>query len=383
MKVFFSWSGNRSKKFAEELSYWLKRVIQTVQPWVSNQDISAGSRWSTEIGNSLAGHDIGIICVTPENMEASWINFEAGALSKLFDQSRVCPVLFGMLPGQLKGPLSVFQASTCDKEGMWKLVQNLNDLQGDLKIEDVVLQDSFKLRWPDFETRMKTVSEIDVGNTRESLDNVLDALQHHGLPKCLDCSNYYFGKGFETHSMYSSVSEASEQRLMILGRKNRKFFDKEYKVFFSQLKKKIDEGFDFRCLFLNPSAPMHVIQTAHVDSDFPQQLQQSIIKAFKFLQSHDIDPSKVCRLYQTTRNYHMVFSDNSVLFTPVQFDVSGKAISLTNTSFTITGAKFGIGENMLRIFNEIWDSSTPLAGDLEAIPDPWCSLDCSLVKKGS
>ena len=57
----------------------------------------------------------GIICVTEVNQENPWLNFEAGALAKTLNQSRVCPYLIGMRPSDLKGPLSQFQSIHADK----------------------------------------------------------------------------------------------------------------------------------------------------------------------------------------------------------------------------------------------------------------------------
>ena len=81
MKVFISWSGETSKGLAEALREWLPAVIQAVNPYFSPDDVSKGSRWSSEISKELEDSAIGIICLTKENLEAPWIMFEAGALS--------------------------------------------------------------------------------------------------------------------------------------------------------------------------------------------------------------------------------------------------------------------------------------------------------------
>jgi TIR domain len=111
MKVFLSWSGTRSKFIAEALRWWLPRVIQSVRPWMSDEDISAGSRWLSNVSSELSEAKLGIICVTPENKNNPWLLFEAGALSKVIDQAHVCPFLIDLTPGQLAGPLSQFQAN--------------------------------------------------------------------------------------------------------------------------------------------------------------------------------------------------------------------------------------------------------------------------------
>lgn len=42
LKVFISWSGERSKEMANALREWLPMVLQYVEPFVSDKDISAG-----------------------------------------------------------------------------------------------------------------------------------------------------------------------------------------------------------------------------------------------------------------------------------------------------------------------------------------------------
>src|ERR1700731_3125213 len=101
MKIFLSWSGARSKFLAEALRGWLPRVIQSVKPWMSDKDISAGSRWLSEVASELSESKLGIICVTPENQNNPWLLFEAGALSKTLEQTHVCPFLFELTPSQL------------------------------------------------------------------------------------------------------------------------------------------------------------------------------------------------------------------------------------------------------------------------------------------
>ena len=82
MKVFISWSGNQSKAIASEFKEWIPAVIQAVKPYFSFNDINKGSRWATEISLELEQSKVGLTCLTRENLEALWIMFEAGALSK-------------------------------------------------------------------------------------------------------------------------------------------------------------------------------------------------------------------------------------------------------------------------------------------------------------
>lgn len=75
MLVFLSWSGDRSKAVAEALAAWLGQVVQAVEPWLS-RDIAKGTRWGSEVADRLEKSRVGIVCLTPENLDAPWILFE-------------------------------------------------------------------------------------------------------------------------------------------------------------------------------------------------------------------------------------------------------------------------------------------------------------------
>jgi hypothetical protein len=91
MKVFISWSGDLSKNIAEIFRQWIPSVIQAVKPYYSPDDVTKGTRWSTEISKELDNSKIGIICLTRDNIEKPWIMFEAGAISKNLDKAKVFP----------------------------------------------------------------------------------------------------------------------------------------------------------------------------------------------------------------------------------------------------------------------------------------------------
>ena len=102
MNIFISWSGDLSRELGEALRDWLPAVIQNVKPFFTPNDIEKGSRWSKEVGHELENSSFGIFCLTRENLSKPWIMFEAGALSKKLDASKVCPILFGVDSTDLK-----------------------------------------------------------------------------------------------------------------------------------------------------------------------------------------------------------------------------------------------------------------------------------------
>jgi hypothetical protein len=110
IKIFISWSGDFSHNIAQELCNWLPIVVERVNFWISSRDIPEGKRWTNEIGKALEEMDFGIIIVTPDNQNAPWLLFEAGALSKNIAQGRVIPYIVSTSNSEFNGPLSQFQA---------------------------------------------------------------------------------------------------------------------------------------------------------------------------------------------------------------------------------------------------------------------------------
>lgn len=146
MKVFLSWSGELSHKIALELREWLPLVIQSIEPYVSSEDIDKGTRWSIDIAKELEDSSFGILCVTPQNLNAPWLNFEAGALSKAFENSFVSPFLFGLKPSDLKkSPLLQFQHTLYDKKDFFKLICSINNALGEQKLKDDKLKATFEI----------------------------------------------------------------------------------------------------------------------------------------------------------------------------------------------------------------------------------------------
>ncbi len=126
MKIFISWSGERSHLLAQALHESLPLVLHYVKPWLSQADISAGDRWAQEVAKELESSNFGIICITPENLNSAWILFEAGALAKSMQGAKVIPLLLGLEFSDISGPLSQFQAKKLGKAGLEEIVHSIN-----------------------------------------------------------------------------------------------------------------------------------------------------------------------------------------------------------------------------------------------------------------
>jgi TIR domain len=157
MKVFISWSGERSRQLAETLRSWLPTVIQAVEPWMSKSDLNKGGRWGIELASELEHTKVGIICLTPENTNNPWLVFEAGALSKTLPDTYVCPLLFHLQPTDIDGPLSQFQATIADKNDLRSLLKTINAAQGADALPVERLDKAFELAWPELDTQLTQV----------------------------------------------------------------------------------------------------------------------------------------------------------------------------------------------------------------------------------
>ena len=148
MKVFISWSGDRSQLVAEALALWLQSVIQAIQPWISTQDINRGAGWFQEIATSLNSAALGIVCLTRENKDRPWVLFEAGALANGLSQGRVCTLLIDLEPSDVQGPLSHFNHTKLRREDVLRLCHTINQALGQSALGNTILDASFDAHWP-------------------------------------------------------------------------------------------------------------------------------------------------------------------------------------------------------------------------------------------
>lgn len=163
MKVFISWSGERSRRVAELLHTWIQCVIQAVEPWVSSNDIDRGALWFSQIINELGSTTHGIICLTGDNKDKPWILFEAGALAKGLSSSRIYTLLVDLKPEDIKDPLAQFNHTRPLKNDMFKLLSSINSSLDGNRLKESILGSVFETYWPQFEASFaKILAETEV-----------------------------------------------------------------------------------------------------------------------------------------------------------------------------------------------------------------------------
>lgn len=183
MKVFLSWSGEKSKKVALALRSSLKYFIQSIEPWMSEKDIEAGRRWSEEMHKQLATTRIGILCITSDNVTAPWIYYEAGALAYKMYNPIVIPYLFDLKIADVpNGPLALFQMKEANEYGTFDLINTINKAEPKKRLLEEHLKITFDDNWPKLKKELleiyNTFSEqIDEKAQNDKIDEFIDTLQ--------------------------------------------------------------------------------------------------------------------------------------------------------------------------------------------------------------
>ncbi|PPS23455.1 hypothetical protein BVY11_30005 [Pseudomonas amygdali pv. morsprunorum] len=172
MKVFISWSGEKSRIVADLMSVWIKCVIQASEPWISTKHIDRGALWFSEINDKLRDVSVGIVCLTMENKDRPWILFETGALAKGISSNRICTFLIDLEPGDLTDPLAQFNHTKANRSDMFELVKTLNACLDERRLDDAVLLRAFDVYWPSFEKDFtEAVSFLPVADAKKRPQN--------------------------------------------------------------------------------------------------------------------------------------------------------------------------------------------------------------------
>ncbi len=163
MKTFISWSGNLSKNIAEIINKWVPCIVD-IKPFISSNDIQKGEKWNEKISNELLESNYGIVCLTKDNMNSSWINFEAGAIAKTMN-SRVYVLLIDINPSEVTGPLLQFQTACLEKDDLLKVVLDINKNTKQPKEESIITR-IFEPIWKDMQKEIN--QEIEKSSANKS-----------------------------------------------------------------------------------------------------------------------------------------------------------------------------------------------------------------------
>jgi hypothetical protein len=187
MSVFISWSGKdtASYRVAVLLKEFIPKVIQRTDCFLST-DTQAGTPWADNIFKELQSRNIGLVCVTRENLTSPWLNFEAGAIAKNVGVARMCPVLVNLPASDVPPPLSSFQMKSLKKEDVLSICKMVNSEKGDQELTREALEDAFEARWEEFEKGLaEALKDLPAPKQaqrtdRELLEEILDKVRGLG-----------------------------------------------------------------------------------------------------------------------------------------------------------------------------------------------------------
>ena len=215
MKVFISWSGPISGELAKLIYQWLPMVLQHVRPFLSLEEVEKGARWYTTVANELEQSNFGIVCLTPENLNSRWLHFEAGAIARSVDQSRVAPILFGLAPSDVQGPLAQFQLTRFEKEEVRRLIFAINSGSAEVSLAEPNLERVYDALWPNLDA---CVSELRDNRGREADNHVRDPqLTQSILEELLEIARFqmrYLSSDELVDHIAARVTRGAERDLM-------------------------------------------------------------------------------------------------------------------------------------------------------------------------
>lgn len=189
MRVFFSWAGTHSRGVAEAFAKHLPIVINAIKPFFS-PELEKGVPWAETILKELKDTSHGLVFLTKESLDSSWVHFETGAIAKQVDKARVYTILIGLQPTDVPPPLALFQHTRIeDADDIKKLVRALHAAalqagETSLTIEQV--DTAFGLNWPLISLAVDTVLKTPTPSTtkrtrpeRELIEELLELSRNH------------------------------------------------------------------------------------------------------------------------------------------------------------------------------------------------------------
>lgn len=194
MKIFISWSGEKSKKIAGLIRNFLVGIFRDeVEIFLSTRDIEHGEQWFNKIINELSTANYGVFIITDENKTAPWMLFEAGVLYRGVSRNRLSLFLIDNSPKEICDPLNRFNMGFISEEELFLLVKEIRTInKGEMSYEQgQQLRLSFDFAWAGFEKEYNQLL----------IDFIGLSINHQNIKKFVN----------QNHDMVDSVSLTSTQ----------------------------------------------------------------------------------------------------------------------------------------------------------------------------
>lgn len=122
VSIFISWSKKHSGEIALAMKEWLNENIAHLDVFISHE-VGFGDDWKRVIDGELAKAEMGLLILTQENINSSWVLFESGAIYKT---GRLFPFLCGRSKNNIEGPFQGINHAEFSEEGLVNLLLEIN-----------------------------------------------------------------------------------------------------------------------------------------------------------------------------------------------------------------------------------------------------------------
>ena len=389
MKIFISWSKNKSKLLAQQTKKLIQNTIGNAVEFFFSPEMYKGTRVDHEIHENLLESDKCIVCITSENFKNPWLLYEAGVIfganhSKT-NRSIVIPILFEHIPNWsswIDKPLNQYvpiQLQNTNNEFIGGK-QDFKQFLSELALENNISVKNFNKHWKSYEKEIQEIlnkEKLIPDTCKYLVDRILekdDGTFSIVSPE-ITKKHILFHKGFATTSLIKilleNVIEYQGKRLWFYGRRNKRLLTSENDDFFKYLSDEgMNNGVDFRCLFPYPNSEATNKATCkEKERSFYTDLQTCMEKAIRLKHKYHLPIENLFRLYKNQRTESIIVSDNAVLHRTIVCDGEGYPLPYTNSEFEILDAfgensDFSKGQMLLDEFSKVWKNSVPLTEEL-------------------
>ena len=389
MKIFISWSKNKSRLLAVETKNFILKVLENKIDIFFSPDMYKGTAVDNEIHNNLLESDRCIVCITSDNFKNPWLMYEAGVVygahfSKPV-KSIVIPILFEHIPdwsSWIDKPLNRYVPIQLSNEYNDNFQNSCGDFQKflqELADELSIKLTNFAENWTIYIRNVVKIlrQEQMIPNTCRDLVNQImkDSYGNFTITSPeITKEHILFHKGFSTNVLtrilLRNVIDYQGKRLWFYGRRNKKIFTSENDDFFEYLSNEgLNNGVDFKCLFPHPKSDA-IKKAVSKDKErrFIADLQTSLEAAIRMKNRYHLPIDEMFRLYMCPRKESIIISDNALLYSPIICDIEGYPLQITNSSFEImevTQSKStNRGDILYNTFIDVWNKSIPLTEEL-------------------
>lgn len=156
LNIFISWSGAQSEEVGQAFSSLLPDLFDGIDTFISGADIDKGTRWSHVLSTSLKSSSCGIVCLTPESLQSTWVAFEIGAISKAAGgaeaaRNRIWTYIVGLERSELAvSPFAEYQATNATQKDTFRLVESINGLSPNPVTSATLKKRYDQVFWPPF-----------------------------------------------------------------------------------------------------------------------------------------------------------------------------------------------------------------------------------------